>query len=107
MKLEKSVYDVVVATVADYERMNRMVAQGGLPPDQIAVFVRRISAIDHALTVVCDREREEVKRALLRDIAERRGYERSISRELFGSRKLFYKRKGQAVHFIARMLDLI
>ena len=30
-----------------------------------------------------------------------------ISRELFGSRKLFYKRKGQAVHFIARMLDLI
>ncbi len=107
MRLEKSVYDLVVATVADYERMNRMVVQGGLPPDQMVVFVRKISAIDHALTVVCDGEREEVKRALLSDIAERRGYDRSRSKELFGSRKLFYARKGQAVHFIARMMDLI
>lgn len=107
MKLEKSVYDLVVATVADYDRMARRIAEGGLPPDQVAAFVRKISAVDHALSVVCEREREEVKRALQRDIAERRGYERSVSRDLFGSKKAFDRRKAQAIYLIARMTDLI
>ena len=83
-----------------------------LPPiiagcEQTATFVKELTAIDNALTVVCDREREEVKRALLVDIAERRGYERSVSRSVFGSKKVFDRRKGQAVILIARMLDLI
>jgi hypothetical protein len=107
MKIEKSVYDRVVAITADYSRMQKLIGSGELTREQTATFVKELTAIDNALTVVCDREREEVKRALLVDIAERRGYERSVSRSVFGSKKVFDRRKGQAVILIARMLDLI
>ena len=107
MKLEKTVYDVVVAVAADYERMQKRIGSGELSREQLDSFVRKVCAIDHALAVVCEGERDEVKRALLIDIGERRGFDRAISRNYYTTRKIFGKRKGQAVNLIARMLDLI
>lgn len=107
MKIEKSVYNIVVAVAADYDRMQKRLRSGDLTREQLDSFVRKVCAIDHALTVVCDGERDEVKRALLLDIGERRGFERAVSRNYYATRRVFDKRKGQAVQLIARMLDLI
>lgn len=107
MKIEKTVYDIVVAVAADYGRMQRLIGSGEISREMSAGFVRKVCAIDHALTVVCDGEREEVKQALLVDIAERRGFERSVARSFYSTKRVFDKRKGQAIALIARMLDLI
>ena len=107
MKIEKTVYDIVVAIAADYGRMQKMIGNGEISRGMLAAFARKVCAIDHALTVVCDGEREEVKQALLVDIAERRGFERSVARSFYSTKRVFDKRKGQAIALIARMMDLI
>jgi hypothetical protein len=105
--LDKSAYAVVVAMVADYSRMKRTVESGSGTREKVAEFTRRIAAIDNALTVICDGEREEVKRALIIDIGERRGFERAVSREFYNSRNTFEKRKHEAVALIAQFMLIV
>lgn len=106
-KLDKQVYDIVVATVADYRRMQEIIEKGKAPREQLALFVKRVNAIDNALIAICKGERHELRESLMVDIAERRGYERSMSRSYFASRKSFDKRKTEAVELIAKFLWLI
>jgi hypothetical protein len=54
MKLEKTVYDVVVATVADYGRMKKMLDKGSLSKNQAVEITRKLDAVDNALMTVCD-----------------------------------------------------
>lgn len=107
IKLDKSAYAVVVAMVSDYARMKRIVERDSASHDQVAELTRRISAIDNALTVICEGEREEVKHALLVDIGERRGFERAVSREFYTSRNTFEKRKHEAVALIAQFMLIV
>ena len=106
-RIQKTVYDVVVATVADYGRMKKMLEKGNLPREQTAAFARRVAAIDNALLAVCDGESEEVRAALLRDIAYRRGYERSEAREYYPAVATLERRKREAVRMIGKMLGIV
>lgn len=105
--LDGSVYDIVVATAADCKRMKRLVCEGELTAEQAAAFVRRISAVEYALIAVCEGERAAVRDALLTDIAERRGFERSVSRKYYPARSTFMRRKERAVRLMAEMLGLL
>ena len=105
--IEKSVYDRVVAVAADYGRMQKKLSSGDVTREQAAGFTKAICAVDHALEVVCEGERKEVRVALLTDIAERRGYERSVARAFYQTRRVFEKRKAQVIRLIARLLDMI
>lgn len=105
--IEGSVYDLVVATASDYRRMKRLLSEGNVTLDQAVVFTRRISAIENALIVACKGEGERVREAMLTDIAERRGFERSVSKKYYPARATFVRRKERAVCLIAEMLGLL
>lgn len=106
-KVQKSVYNLVVATVADYERMKRLLDKGQLSREQTATFVRKISAIDNALVAVCNGEQSDVRDALRLDIAQKRGYERGIARSYYTAKNTYESRKKEAILLIAKMLELI
>lgn len=106
-KVDKHVYDIVVATVADYRRMKSIIEKNKAPREQVALFAKNVTAIDNAMAVVCKGERQELKDNLLHDIAERRGYERSLSRSFFATHKSFDRRKNEAITLIAEFLWLI
>jgi hypothetical protein len=107
IKVDKSAYAVVVAIVADYSRMKKMLEKDSTSKAQVAEITKRVSAIDNALAVICEGEREEVKDALLIDIGERRGFERAVSREFYSSRNTFEKRKHEAVELIAKFMLIV
>ena len=107
MKIEKSVYRVVVAEVGDYERMKRKVESGNLTREQIISFTRKIAAIENAMCAVCDGECERARVALISDIAHERGYQKASAKEFYGSRGTFDRRKGEAIEMIAAMLGLV
>ena len=106
-KCERTVYDVVVATVADRKRMIRMLEDGEVSKAQAAAFSRKIAAIDNAMIAVCDGESTEAREALLRDIAHRKGYERGEARAFYSAEATYVRRKADAIKMIARMLELI
>ncbi len=107
MRMQKTVYDVVVAVVADYGRMKKMLEKGNLTREQVAAFTRKVTAIDNALLAVCDGEPEEVREALMSDIAHRKGFERGSAKEYYTVSGTYEKRKADAVRMIAKMLNLI
>lgn len=107
MKIEKSVYRVVVAEVGDYERMKRKIESGNLTRDQIISFTRKITAIENALCAVCEGECERAKSALISDIANERGYQKASAKQYYGSRGTFDRRKNEAIEMIAAMLGLV
>jgi hypothetical protein len=106
-RLPKSVYNLVVATVADYDRMKILIEKNQISREQTATFVRKISAIDNALVAVCDGERSDVRDALRLDIAQKRGYERGFARSYYTSEPTYVRRKQDAILLIAKMLELI
>ncbi len=105
--IDNSVYDVVVATVGDYRRMKKLINDGTVTLEQAVVFAKKISAIDNALVAVCQGDGERAREALLTDIAERRGFERCISKKYYPARNTFLRRKERAVCLIAEMLGLL
>jgi hypothetical protein len=105
--IESSVYDLVVATAADYRRMKRLMNEGNITLEQAVVFARRIAAVEHALIVACKGDGERVREAMLTDIAERRGFERSVSKKYYPARATFVRRKEHAVCLIAELLGLL
>lgn len=107
MRIQKSVYDVVVAVVADYSRMKKMLEKGNLTREQVATFTRKVAAVDNALIAVCSGECEEACIALRGDIASRRGFENCDSKVFYETKYIYNKRKFDAVKMIARMLNLI
>ena len=106
-RIQKTVYDVVVATVADYPRMKKMLEKGSVTKDQAVVFARKVAAVDNALIAVCDGESGEVVEALRSDIANRKGFENAASRTVYTTKETFHRRKRKAVDLIAKMLNLI
>lgn len=106
-RVEESVYQVVVATVGDYERMRRLLKSDTLSRTQIDELGRKVNAIDNALIAVCSGECEGVREALLSDIAEKRGFEKCRSKEYYGTAKTFFKRKRDAICLIAEMMGLV
>lgn len=106
-RCEKTVYDVVVATISDRVRMRRMLDKGNLTKEQAADFSRKLAALDNAMIAVCEGESHEAREALLSDIAHRRGYENAEAKRFYTARNTFDRRKAEAVTMIARMLGLI
>ncbi len=104
--IPKSVYDVVVAVVSDYDRMNKMLDKGTVTREQAISFTRKVAAVDNALLMVCENESEEVIKLLRKDIAQKRGFVRSYSKA-FINKNTFDKRKSEAIRQIARLLVLI
>lgn len=107
MKLEKTVYDVVVATVADYWRMKKMLDKGSLTKAQAIEITRKLDSVDNALITVCDGEAEEAIEALRYDIAHRNGFEYATSKGYYTSRGTYDKRKSDAVVLMAKLMSLI
>lgn len=106
-KTTKTVYDIVVAMVADYNRMKKMLDKGNITREQAIFFARSVAAIDNALLAVCHDEPREALDALRFDIAERHGFERATARVYYNTNYLYNKRKSDVVEMIARMLNLI
>jgi hypothetical protein len=107
MKLEKTVYDVVVATVADYGRMKKMLDKGSLTKAQAIEITRKLDSVDNALVTVCDGEAEEAIEALRYDIAHRNGFEYATSKGFYTSRCTYDKRKSDAIVLMAKLMSLI
>ena len=107
MKLEKTVYDVVVATVADYGRMKKMLDKGSLTKAQAIEITRKLDSVDNALITVCDGEAEEAIEALRYDIAHRNGFEYATSKGYYTSRGTYDKRKSDAIVLMAKLMSLI
>ena len=106
-KVPKTVYDVVVATVADYNRMRKALEKGNLTKDQVASLTRKVAAIDDALLAICDGEDRDACEALRIDIGARNGFEHSKSIVYYGTKYVYNRRKSDAVEMMARMMDLI
>ncbi len=105
-RLPRSVYDIVVAVVSDYDRMKKLLDKGEVTREQAIRFTKKISAVDDALLVVCEGEDEDVMAALRRDIGDRRGFSRSLTKDYY-SEKCFTRRKSDAIRLIAHLLNLI
>ncbi len=105
--LPKTAYDVVVATVADYERMRKLVEGNSISIDKVGNLTRKLAAIEDAMLAVCDGEEPEAARALMRDIAYRRGYERSEAKKYYPAVATFERRKRDLINMIAKMLGII
>ena len=105
-RLPRSVYDIVVAVVSDYDRMKKLLDKGEVTREQAIRFTKKISAVDDALLVVCEGEDEDVMLALRRDIGEKRGFVRSYAKAFYEER-VFENRKREAIWQMARLLNLI
>lgn len=98
---------MVVATVADYERMKKIVEKNNTSPERLMSISKKIAAIDNAIIAVCDGEDIEAGRALMRDIAYRRGYSRSEAKKYYPASATFERRKHDLVSMIGKMLGVI
>jgi hypothetical protein len=105
--VESSVYRVVVATAADYNRMKRAIDSHSLGKDQALELSRKVNAIDNALLAVCEGECDAARSALLSDIARMRGFKNSAGKAYYASRATYTRRKREAVRMIAIMLGLV
>ena len=105
-RIQRSVYDVVVAVVSDYGRMKKLLDKGNLTREQTISFTKKVAAVDNALLVVCENESEEIMDALREDIAQKRGFSRSAAKAFY-EEKTFIKRKSEVIRQIARLMNLI
>ena len=106
-KLNKTISGMVVAIVADYPRMKKMLESGNVSRDQAVIFTRYVASVENALTAVCDDEPAEACDLLRKDIAEKNGFEFSESKVYYGTKYIFNKRKYDAIKMIAKMNHLI
>ena len=109
-KIPDSVYKLVVAEFADYDRKRRFLSTVGerkANNDLVRVYLDRVIAIDAALLAVCRGESAEAREALRYDIAEGRGFNTSAAKKFYTSRELFIRRKSAAIYEVARSLEFI
>ena len=105
-KLPKTVYNMVVAIVSDYERMKKMLDKGEVTNKQAVLFTRYVAAVDDALVAVCAGEDPNVRVLLRTDISERNGFENSRAMSYY-TKCTYDRRKSDAIFLIAQMLDLV
>ena len=105
-RIQRSVYDIVVAVVSDYDRMKKLLDSGNVTREQAISFAKKISAVDNALLVVCEGEDEDVMEALRCDIGSKRGFSRSVAKAYYDE-SAFFRRKNEAIRQMARLLNLI
>lgn len=105
--LPRSAYDVIVATVADYERMKKALETANLSKEQYLAMTKRVDAIENAICMVCAGEPHAAGRALLRDIANRRGFESCEAKRYYTAKSTFDRRKNDAIRTIGKMLGIV
>lgn len=109
-RIPDSVYKLVVAEFADYDRKRRFLATVGerrAANDLVKVYVDHVVAIDAALMSTCRGEDQAAREALRYDIAEGRGFNTSAAKKFYTSRELFIRRKSAAIYEVARSLEFI
>ena len=105
--LPRSAYEAIVATVADYERMKKALEAANLSKEQYLAMTKRVNAVDDAICLVCEGEPYAAGQALLRDIANHRGFDRSESKRYYTTRCIFDRRKSNAILTIGKMLGIV
>lgn len=105
--LPRSAYDVIVATVSDYERMKKALDTAELSKEQYLAMTKRVNAIENAICAVCAGEPHAAGQALLRDIANHRGFDRSESKKYYTAKSTFDRRKNDAIRTIGKMLGIV
>ena len=109
-RLPDSVYKLVVAEFADYDRKRRFLSVIGerrAENELVRMYMEHVIAIDAALLSVCRGEGGDAREALRTDIAEGRGFNTSAAKKYYTSRELFVRRKSAAIYEVARALELI
>lgn len=101
-EIPTSVVDIVTTVCADYERRERMIRYAGVTGDVLERYVELNATIDKALECI----ELGIRRDLLRDICEGRGYEHSPAAS-FLAKNSYYQRKRKLIHDIAVGLSLI
>lgn len=105
--LPRSAYEAIVATVADYERMKRTLSLAELSKEQFLELTKRVNAIENAICVVCEGEPYAAGQALLRDIANHRGFEGCEAKRYYTAKSTFDRRKNDAIRTIGKMLGIV
>lgn len=105
--LPRSAYEAIVATVADYERMKKTLETATLSREQMIALMKRVDAVENAICAVCEGEPYAAGQALLRDIANHRGFERSEAKKYYPVLTTYERRKRDAIRTIGKMLGII
>ena len=101
-EIPTSVVDIVKTVCADYDRRDRIIKNSTADGDVLERCIELNAAIDRALETV----EVGMRRELLRDIYEGRGYDHSpISSYI--AKNSYYQRKRKLIHDIASGLYLI
>lgn len=103
----ESVYKLVVAEIADYERKKKALEKGDLSREQMIEYSRKVTLIDTAIQSVCFGEGRKAQCALIADIATMRGYEHGAASEFYTTKGTYMRRKREAVTLISKLLGLI
>ena len=109
-RVPDSVYQIVVAEFADYDRKRKLldcVGERKAANELVRVYIDHVVAIDAALLSVCRGESTEARDALRSDIAQGRGFKNSAAKKFYSTRSLFIRRKSDAIYEVARSLELI
>ena len=101
-EIPTSVVGMVNALCADYERRARAVRSSSVTGAVLETYVQLNAVIDEALEEV----EVGIRKDLLRDISEGRGYARSGA-QLQVSKNTYYRRRRKLIHDIAKLLSLL
>lgn len=101
-EIPTSVVNMVNSICADYERRERAIKYSSITGPVLAKYIQLNSVIDDALNDV----EVGIRGAILRDIAEGRGYNRSHTQGL-ASKNTYYRRRRKLIHDIAKSLSLL
>ena len=97
-----NIADIVCAVFADHVRREQELARGELAPDVLAKYGELSAAVELALECV----EENIRKDILCDIAEGRGYEASMLAPIM-AKNTYYERKREVICGLARILTLI
>ena len=109
-KIPDSVYQIVLAEFADYDRKKALLNLYGenmLSKEQRIAFFRVTNIIDEVIDDVCAGEDRAAKQALKRDISEGRGFDRSYAKVFYPAKETFKRRKRNIIKGVAHRLGLL
>ena len=101
-EIPTSVVCMVNAICADYERRERAIKHSNITGAVLDKYIELNAVIDDALAEV----EVGIRKDLLRDISEGRGYTRSHAQVLV-SKNTYYRRRRKLIHDIAKQLSLL
>lgn len=101
-ELPCGVVSIVKAILADYRRRENRIRRGNLSVESLRIYVALNAAIDKALEDV----EIGVRRDILNDLCQKRGYDGSPCGGYMG-KNTYYRRKRKLVFDIAKALHLI